>query len=292
MDTVAERQLLSSLGQVKLIQIYTELFKAHDLLCSQVLVTKHDFRDRQHYLNMQNCLEALLQNDIIPVVNENDVVSVTELMFTDNDELAGLMAAMLNVEAMYILTNVDGIYNGNPNDSDSKIIEVFDRAYHIIEKIASGGKSHFGRGGILTKCHTAEKIASMGIPVTIANGTAPNIILRLHNREKAGTFFPPRKATSGVKKWIAHSYSHVKGEIIVNAGARNSLLSDNARSLLPVGIMKVRGDFRKGDVIRILDEDGAEIGLGLAKYGMKKAKEIVGQKNQKPLVHYDHLYLH
>ena len=132
----------------------------------------------------------------------------------------------------------------------------------------------------------------MGIPVTIANGTAPNIILRLHNREKAGTFFPPRKATSGVKKWIAHSYSHVKGEIVVNAGARNSLLSDNARSLLPVGIMKVRGDFRKGDVIRILDEDGVEIGLGLAKYGMKKAKEIVGQKNQKPLVHYDHLYLH
>ena len=92
--------------------------------------------------------------------------------------------------------------------------------------------------------------------------------------------------------WIAHSHSHVKGEIVVNAGARNSLLSDNARSLLPVGIMKVRGDFRKGDVIRILDEDGVEIGLGLAKYGMKKAKEIVGQKNQKPLVHYDHLYLH
>src|SRR5581483_5933644 len=121
-DAVAARQLLASIGQVKLINTYSSLFSRYDMLCSQILVTKEDFRDRLHYLNMRNCLEVLLQHEVIPVVNENDVVSVTELMFTDNDELAGLIAAMLNANALIILTNVDGIYDGDPKLSSSKVI--------------------------------------------------------------------------------------------------------------------------------------------------------------------------
>src|ERR1700744_2159337 len=127
-DAVAARQLLASIGQVKLINTYANFFQQFDILCSQVLVTKEDFRDRMHYLNMKNCLDLLLQYEVIPVVNENDVVSVTELMFTDNDELPGLIASMLNAQALIILTNVDGIYNGDPKLAGSGIIEEIDGA--------------------------------------------------------------------------------------------------------------------------------------------------------------------
>src|SRR6185312_2121766 len=124
-DAVAARQLLASIGQVKLINTYAHLFEQFDMLCSQVLVTKEDFRDRMHYLNMKNCLEILLQHQVIPIVNENDVVSVTELMFTDNDELAGLIASMLNAQALIVLTNVDGIYDGDPNAEGTEVIKEF-----------------------------------------------------------------------------------------------------------------------------------------------------------------------
>ena len=122
-DAVAARQLLASIGQIKLINTYLSLFERHDLLCSQVLVTKEDFRDRKHYLNIKNCLSILLKHKVIPVINENDVVSVTELMFTDNDELAGLVASMLDADALVILSNVDGIYDGDPKSPGAKVIE-------------------------------------------------------------------------------------------------------------------------------------------------------------------------
>ncbi len=292
LDTVAERQLLSSLGQVRLIQTYTEMFNQYNLLCAQVLVTKQDFRERHHYRNMQNCLEALLNNDIVPVINENDVISVTELMFTDNDELAGLVSAMMNVDTLYILTNVNGIYNGNPDDSGSHLIEVYDKKIFQPQHIASTSKSQFGRGGIITKTHTALKIAGMGIPVIIANGNHEDIILKILNDEKHGTYFPPQKTASALKKWIAHSKENAKGEVVINKGAKESLLSEMAVSLLPVGIIKVSGDFKRGDIIKVLDDNGQEIGLGIARYNLKKAESVTGLKNQKPLIHYDHLYLH
>ena len=292
LDTVAERQLLSSLGQVKLINIYTELFSKFNLLCAQVLVTKQDFKDRNHYLNMQNCLNALLSNNIIPIVNENDVISITELMFTDNDELAGLISAMLNVDCLYILTNVDGIYDGNPADETSSIISEFDINYHHLGKFASNVKSNFGRGGIITKCHTAQRVAGMGIPVVIANGNTENIINRLIHGEKLGTTFKPKKSTSSRKKWIAHSHANAKGKVIINEGAKKSLNSQTAVSLLPVGVIKIEGDFKKGDIIKILDENHNEIGLGQTMYNSTKAESLIGQKYQKPIIHYDHLYLH
>ena len=292
LDTVAERQLLASLGQGKLINIYTELFEQFDQICAQVLVTKQDFKDRNHYLNMQNCLNALLSNDIIPIVNENDVISITELMFTDNDELAGLISAMLNVDSLYILTNVDGIYDGNPAHDDSRVITEYDLTKQHLEKITSNVKSNFGRGGIITKCHTAQRVAAIGIPVVIANGNTTNIINRLNEGEKLGTSFKPKKSTSSRKKWIAHSHSNAKGHVVVNEGAKKSLISHTAVSLLPIGVVKIEGDFKKGDIIKIIDEKHNEIGLGQSMYSSKKAESLLGLKNQRPIIHYDHLYLH
>jgi glutamate 5-kinase len=291
-DTVAQRQVLASLGQVKLISLYKAVFDKQNMLCSQVLVTKEDFKSRNHYLNMQNCLSALLSNNIVPIINENDVVSVTELMFTDNDELAGLVSAMMNADVLIILTNVDGIYDGDPDKEGTKLIHHYDADKINLEDIAVGKKSGFGRGGILTKCRTAEKIAGMGIPVHIGNGKTDDIILKILGDEAIGTRFPARKLASNIKKYIAHAYEEVKGKVVVNEGAKNVLLSNKANSLLPVGIIKVIGKFEKGDIIKIVDEADHEIGLGLARYGYEKAKEVMGKKNEKAVVHYDHLYLH
>ena len=290
-DAVAMRQLLASIGQVKLINTYSHLFEKYDMLCAQVLVTKEDFRDRQHYLNMKNCLEILLQHHAIPVINENDVVSVTELMFTDNDELAGLIASMLNAQALIVLTNVDGIYNGDPKSPGSAVItQVTDKGIDL-SSFVSSGKSQFGRGGMITKSTIALKTAKLGIAVHIANGTTPDILNKVLTNTVVHTQFVPNKKASGKKKWIAHSETAATGVVQVNDGAKIALVSNKASSLLPVGISEIVSDFKKGEIIKIVDENNKLIGLGLAEYGSEKAKEWAGQKKQRPLVHYDYLYL-
>jgi glutamate 5-kinase len=291
-DTVVQRQVLASLGQVKLISLYKEAFDKEGMLCAQVLVTKDDFKSRHHYLNMQNCLSALLSHDIVPILNENDVVSITELMFTDNDELAGLVSAMMNTNLLIILTNVDGVFDGDPSQPGTKIIHEYDPKLIRIQEIATGKKSGFGRGGILTKCQTSEKIAGIGIPVHIANGKVEDVTLRIIDGEQIGTRFPAKRLASSFKKYMAHAYEEAKGRVMINEGAKNVLHSDKAHSLLPVGITQVIGKFKKGDLVKIIDENQREIGLGLARYGYKKAKQVVGLKNQTALIHYDHLYLH
>lgn len=290
-DAVATRQLLASIGQVKLINTYSHLFEAFKILCSQVLVTKEDFRDRLHYLNMRNCLELLLQHEVIPVVNENDVVSVTELMFTDNDELAGLIASMLNAEALIVLTNVDGIYNGDPKLPGSAVIEEVTGEGLDFSSFVSTGRSQFGRGGMITKSTIAHKVAQLGIAVHIANGTRDNVLTDVLADKLTHTRFVANKKASGKKKWIAHSEKSATGAVQVNEGAKLALLSKKASSLLPVGIMEVVVDFKKGEIIKIIGEDNKLIGLGLAEYGAEKAREFAGQKNQRALVHYDYLYL-
>lgn len=290
-DAVSSRQLLASIGQVKLINTYSELLARHQLICAQVLVTKEDFRDRLHYLNMKNCFQILLQNNVIPIVNENDVISVTELMFTDNDELAGLIASLLNADALIILSNVDGIYNGDPKDPASQVLEEIDPADKAFTAYVSAQRSQFGRGGMLTKSHMAQKVAALGIAVHIANGKTPDVLLRLMNRQLVNTRFVPNKTASGKKKWLAHSGHYAKGFVQVNAGARQALTSAKATSLLPVGVTRITGDFQKGDIIQLVDEDNKPLGLGLAEYNSAKALERLGQKHQKALVHYDYLFL-
>lgn len=290
-DAVATRQLLASIGQVKLINTYSQLFEQYDMLCSQVLVTKEDFRDRLHYLNMRNCLEILLQYQVIPVVNENDVVSVTELMFTDNDELAGLIAAMLSAQALIVLTNVDGIYTGDPKLPGSKVIEEAGNSAMDFSSFVSSDRSQFGRGGMITKSHMAQKTAQLGIAVHIANGTKDNILTDVLANNVTHTRFAADKTASGKKKWIAHSGNFATGTVQVNDGAKAALTSSKATSLLPIGITAIITDFNKGEIIKIMDGHNILIGLGIAEYNAEKARERIGKKNEKPLVHYDYLYL-
>lgn len=292
-DPVSSRQLWASVGQVRLIHQYSELFEKHNILCSQVLVTKEDFRDRHHFLNIRNCLETLLEHNILPIINENDVVSVTELMFTDNDELAGLISSMMNAEAMIILSNVDGIFDGNPNSPESKVIPEIDEDFAAVAKFISTSKSNFGRGGMVTKFGMARKVAQSGIPVHLANGCRENILIDILE-DKPGlvqTFFRAGKKSSQIKQWLAYSEINTKGEVRINEGARQTLYAKKATSLLLIGVTAITGDFLKGDIVKIIDESGNYIGLGKSQYNAETAIKKIGEKNAKPIIHYDYLYL-
>jgi glutamate 5-kinase len=291
-DDVSRRQVLAAVGQVKLIALYADIFKDLGLLCAQVLVTKEDFRDRGHYLNMKNCLEALLKNNIIPIVNENDVVSVTELMFTDNDELAGLVSSMLGVDRLVILSNVDGIFTGHPSHAGSKLIAEVDYQNANLEQYISKEKSVFGRGGMLTKSTIAHKVAGMGIHVHIANGKTSGILAKVVAGEKVGTHFLPKKNASNIKRWVATAESQAKTAIVIDEGARKALLSDKPTSLLPVGVRRVEGAFAKGDIIKIKDSEGNLLGIGRTQFASDKLDELKAEKRQKELIHYDYLFLY
>ncbi len=287
---VAARQVLAATGQIRLIDTYTKLFAAHGMITAQILVTKGDFSDRLHYLNMRTCFSALLQQNIVPVVNENDAVSVTELMFTDNDELSGLIASMMDVDGYIILSHVDGLFDLKTGNG-AIIREIPPSTKHFHQYI-NPGKSEFGRGGMLTKCHIAQKLSRLGITVHIANGKTPGILHAILQGESPGTTFLPEKPTYGPKRWIAHTEGMEKGEVVVNEGARNALTAgERANSLLPVGIESVQGTFLKGDIIRISATDGTVIGYGLAQYSAEKTRTLIGLKGQKPLIHYDYLYI-
>ncbi|MEL6864311.1 MAG: glutamate 5-kinase, partial [Bacteroidota bacterium] len=189
MNKVVRRQVYAAVGQIRLMNIYSELLANYGLHCAQLLATKEDFRDRSHYLNMKNCFQALLRDQIIPIVNENDVVAVSELMFTDNDELAGLIASMINAHAFIILSNVDGVYNGPPNAPDSQLIPIIESDDKKILAAISPSRSSFGRGGMSTKFRIARKAAQVGIHTYVANGRRPNILIDILNNDFVGTYF-------------------------------------------------------------------------------------------------------
>jgi len=293
MDVVDQRQLFSAVGQAKLINHYWDLFREHGITVGQVLTTKENFGSRRHYLNQRNCMQVMIENKVIPIVNENDTVSVTELMFTDNDELSGLIASMMDMQALIILSNVDGIFNGPPSDPSSTVIPEIQQGEDVSDFIQST-KSSFGRGGMATKTTIARKIADEGIDVYIANGRNENILTGLLDKKMqvvSTRFRAANESVSSVKKWIAHSSGFAKGEVIINANAAKALTGDQAVSLLLVGVTAIEGEFEKDDIIKIKSEDGAFLGVGKVQYDSEKAREQMGKKNVKPLVHCDYLYL-
>ena len=293
LDSVDQRQLFSAVGQAKLINRYYELFREHGIAVGQVLTMKENFATRRHYLNQKNCMTVMLENGVIPIVNENDTISVSELMFTDNGELSGLIASMMDAQALIILSNIDGIYNGSPADPTSEVIREIGQGKDLSSYIQTS-KSSFGRGGMLTKTNIARKVADEGITVIIANGKRDNILVDLiqHPESTLCTrFIPSAEPVSSVKKWIAHSEGFAKGELHINYCATELLFSDKAVSILPVGITDVIGEFEKDDIVRIVDFGGKPIGVGKANCDSTQAREAMGKHGKKPVVHYDYLYI-
>lgn len=288
--TLGEKQVLASIGQPDLMQTYSSLFRQYRVLAAQLLLTKQDFQTRQHYLNIARMLrEILAHNNIIPIINENDSVAVEELMFTDNDELAGLIAAQIGADKLIILSSIAGVYDRNPDDPGATLIPVLNPEDKW--KRVSSVKSASGRGGMVSKLSVARKMSALGIMTHIAHVNEKTVIQRIVEDEQLGTRILPFKKKSNKKRWMAFNYAKNPGCIFVNT-CLFDIITENIKviSILPVGIDKCSGEFEKGDLIDILSPDGTKIGVGIAKYGIDKLKEYIGQRNKPLFIHYDHLY--
>lgn len=291
LDSVESRQLFSAVGQAKLINRYYELFRDHGIAVGQVLTTKESLATRRSYLNQRGCMRVMLDHGVVPIVNENDTISVTELMFTDNDELSGLVATMMDVDVLIILSNVDGIYDGPPSDAGSRVIRRVEPSMALEEYIQTE-RSGFGRGGMQTKSRIARKVADEGIAVIIANGRKEDILLHVVNEPEATlcTLFVASEANaSSVKKWIAHSDGFAKGVIRLNDKAVEVVLGEKAASILPIGVCAIDGDFEKDDIVHVADAQGNVIGVGRTAYDSMEARQAIGQHDRRPIVHYDYL---
>ena len=294
LDAVSARQLYSAVRQVKLIRRYYELFDARGIVCGQVLTTKQDFETRRHYLNQRNSIRVMLENGVVPIVNENDTVAVTELMFTDNDELSGLLSTMIGAEALVLLTNVDGICDGMPGAPGVEVIREIAPGQRDLPDCIRDAKSSFGRGGMLTKSRIARKVAAEGIETIIADGRRDGILpdlLAEGSRTLCTRFLPSPHPISGVKKWIAHSEGFAKGEVHVTREALDALGGPRAVSLLPVGVSRVEGVFEKDDIVRIVAPDGRPVGAGKVSCDSTTARRNIGRRGARALIHYDYLYL-
>ena len=294
LDAGSARQLYSAVGQVKLIRRYYELFDARGIVCGQVLTTKQDFETRRHYLNQRNSIRVMLENGVVPIVNENDTVAVTELMFTDNDELSGLLSTMIGAEALVLLTNVDGICDGMPGAPGVEVIREIAPGQRDLPDCIRDAKSSFGRGGMLTKSRIARKVAAEGIETIIADGRRDGILpdlLAEGSRTLCTRFLPSPHPISGVKKWIAHSEGFAKGEVHVTREALDALGGPRAVSLLPVGVSRVEGVFEKDDIVRIVAPDGRPVGAGKVSCDSTTARRNIGRRGARALIHYDYLYL-
>ena len=293
LDAVAQRQLYSSIGQIRLINLYNSLFSEYGYVVGQVLTQKENFGSRESYLNQRACMQTMLENGVIPIVNENDTASLTELMFTDNDELSGLIAAMMGADVLIILSNVDGIYDGSPSDPASGLIEKVAAGTDLSSCVVSS-KSGFGRGGMGTKCGIARKLSEEGVTVYIARGDRADVLVDLICSPQTvphTEFEACPQTVSNIKRWIAHSGSFAKGVIRVDDKAASILRSDKAVSLLPVGAVSADGDWEEGDIVTLLTEAGETIGYGRAAVSGADAKKMAGRRGGRPLVHYDYLFI-
>ena len=300
------KQAAAAVGQCELMHIYDDMFSKYNVTVAQILLTRATLTN-ERLPHVQNTIGRLLEMGVIPIVNENDTISVSELMFTDNDELSGLIASMMDAQVLIILSNIDGIYNGSPADPASEVIRKIEHGKDLSSYIQTS-KSSFGRGGMLTKTNIARKVADEGITVIIANGKRDNILVDLLHQELPSLFpdvqssaldsqltytrfIPAPQPVSSVKKWIAHSEGFAKGELHIDDCATKVLASDKAVSILPIGITDVRGEFEKDDIVRIIDFEGNPIGVGKANCSSEQAREAMGKHGKKPVVHYDYLYI-
>ena len=287
------KQAAAAVGQCELMHIYDDMFSKYNVTVAQILLTRATLTN-ERLPHVQNTIGRLLEMGVIPIVNENDTVAVTELMFTDNDELSGLLSTMIGAEALVLLTNVDGICDGTPGAPGVEVIREIAPGQRDLPDCIRDAKSSFGRGGMLTKSRIARKVAAEGIETIIADGRRDGILpdlLAEGSRTLCTRFLPSPHPISGVKKWIAHSEGFAKGEVHVTREALDALGGPRAVSLLPVGVSRVEGVFEKDDIVRIVAPDGRPVGAGKVSCDSTTARRNIGRRGARALIHYDYLYL-
>jgi glutamate 5-kinase len=279
-NDVVFQQAAAATGQSVLMAKYRELFKAHGLKIAQILLTAEDLSNRASYVHTCNVLRMLLKTGVIPIINENDVTSVDELRlkegykvnFSDNDILSVLVASAIGADTIIILSDVEGLYTADPQESGARLIKTVNAITPEL-KSSLNGKSKLGRGGIQSKIKAAEIATSCGIPVVIANSRRENVLLDILTGKHVGTFFKPQNPMPAIERWIAYGAA-VKGQIHVNEGAKKAILEGS--SLLPVGITRVVGHFNVGDVVSIVDENKFEFAKGNPNYTSGELNLIKG----------------
>ncbi|MCL2590688.1 MAG: glutamate 5-kinase [Betaproteobacteria bacterium] len=267
-------QAAAAVGQMGLVEAYEKTFSRHNLASAQILLTHDDLSDRQRYLNARSTLTALLELGVIPIINENDTVVTDEIKFGDNDTLGALVANLIEADALIILTDQKGLYTADPRrDPTASLIDEGPAENPCYEAMAGGAGSSISKGGMLTKVLAARRAARGGTHTCIASGYEPDILLELLHGKSVGTLLHASSSRLAARKqWLAN-HLQLAGTLVIDAGAAKAL--HEGRSLLPIGVVEVKGDFRRGEAVACVNEAGEEIARGLANYAASECRRIL-----------------
>ncbi|MCG3111862.1 MAG: glutamate 5-kinase [Candidatus Manganitrophus sp. SB1] len=300
--TIPLKQAAAAVGQSRLMWAYEKHFEKFQINVAQVLLTREDIADRKRFINARNTLMTLLEHGILPIINENDTVTVDEIKLGDNDHLAAQITHLVDASLLVILSDVDGLFTADPRKNpEATLIPLIEEITPEIEGIAGEPGAISGTGGMATKVQAAKSVAAYGVTTLIVNGTAPGLMQRAFQGESIGTLFLPKPVRLTSKKhWIAHSLK-VKGEVVLDAGAVEAILK-KGKSLLASGIREITGKFEVGDAIRCLTSDGKEIAKGLTNYSASEMilikgihssqiEKKLGYKSTDEVIHRDNLVI-
>lgn len=301
-DEIPKRQAISAIGQSGVMHAYEKSFAVHDKKIAQILLTGDDLTNRKRYLNARNTLHTLMEWKIVPIINENDTIMVEEIKLGDNDNLAAMISLLMDADFLFILTDIDGLYDKDPRQfSDACLVPKVGKIQKEIEDYASNMPGTLGTGGMFSKIQAAQKVTSAGIPMIVARGNMDNVLLRLFAGEELGTYFVPKEGKMASRKcWIAHTLAP-KGSIVIDEGAVRAV-QQNGKSLLPIGIVTVEGNFEEGAAVDFKTSDHKVIGVGLTNYsssdinlikGLKTSqiKACLGGKHYDEIIHRNNLVL-
>ena len=299
---IDELQAAAAVGQMGLAQVYETRFAEHGVRTAQILLTHADLADRERYLNARTTLLTLLRLGVVPIINENDTVVTDEIKFGDNDTLGALVTNLIDGDALVILTDQSGLYTADPRkDPKAEFVHEADAGDERLEAMAGGAGTNIGRGGMLTKILAAKRAATSGAHTVIASGRENDVLVRLASGEAIGTQLVARTAVlTARKQWMA-DHLQVRGRVVIDAGACKKLTQEG-KSLLPIGVIDVEGTFARGEVIACVDEGGLEVARGLSNYSASEARlirrhpssdieQVLGFANEPELIHRDNLIL-
>ncbi len=274
-------QACAAIGQGALMHAYQESFDRYNVHTAQILLTASDFDHRVRYLNARNTIATLFEWNVVPIINENDTVSIAEIKVGDNDHLAAMVTNLLQAPLLVLLTNVDGLFSGDPgDDSGAQKVATVEQIDISVMEMAGAGKSALGTGGMRSKLRAARLATVAGESVIMANGSVPGILDAIFACESVGTLFLPHgNSLPAWKRWLGFT-AQPKGKLLLNDGAVNALRV-RGKSLLPVGVVEVQGAFQQGDVVSLCDVAGAEIARGLTNYAADEARELIGLRTEK-----------